>query len=65
MSVDQGNDEEPTYEVSVRNTFEATSPEDAVRQMIEWIVDNAPSTGYQVKNVETGTTEFIDGDDIA
>lgn len=59
---------EGTYEVSVRNTFDAGSPEDAVRQFVAWIVDNAYSAGYRVTNVTTpgphDPSVFIDADDI-
>jgi hypothetical protein len=54
-----------TYEVSVRNTFDAESPEDAVRQMIEWIINNAPHTGYRVENLDQpDVVHYYDGDDV-
>lgn len=40
------------YEVSVDNTFEASSPEDAVRQMVEWLLESASTTVYRVTNTE-------------
>lgn len=49
------------YEVSLRNTFEADNPVDAVAQMIEWVINNAYSTGYRV-TTETGLSLFIDGE---
>ena len=58
-------DNRVSYEVSVTNTFDAECPEDAVRQMIDWLVDNAPSTGYRVHNSDTGALiGFYDGDDV-
>ena len=46
------------------NTFQATSPADAVRQMIEWVVDNAGQTGYRVTPEATRVPVFIDADDL-
>ena len=53
-----------TYEVSVRNTFDAETPEEAVREMIEWITGNAYDTRSRVSHYDTA--EFIgwyDGED--
>lgn len=62
------DDEAITYEVSIRNTFDATSPEDAVRQMIEWLRGDVGSYGYRVE-VETdhdgfAFVGFYDGEDV-
>jgi hypothetical protein len=55
---------EQEYTVSVSNTFEANSPEDAVSQMILWIEEVARHAGYRWEN-ETGfMTGFIDADTI-
>ena len=55
---------EQEYTVSVSNTFEASSPEDAVSQMILWIEEVARHAGYRWEN-ETGfITGFIDADSI-
>ena len=56
--------DQPEYEVSIRNTFEAESHEDAVRQMIEWLIDNAAQAGYRVNLAGSSNVEFIDGDDV-
>jgi hypothetical protein len=48
------------FEVSVLNTFEATDAEDAVRQMVEWLVENAPRVGYRVTREGLDQYEFID-----
>lgn len=51
------------YEVSVTNTFEAETPQDAVAQMIEWLQEHSAFIGYRVLT-EAGDTVFIDGDDL-
>lgn len=54
---------EQEYTVSVSNTFEANSPEDAVIQMALWIEEAARHAGYRWENPnETG---FIDADNIS
>ena len=57
-------EEEPTgYMVSVSNIFEdAESPEDAVRQMVEWLQENAHAAGYRVEPQDGGTSSFIDAE---
>lgn len=50
------------YTVSVSNAFEATSPEDAVRQFVTWIVDHAHVAGYWVGTAAADV--FVDADDI-
>jgi hypothetical protein len=52
------------YEVTVANVFDAASPEDAVIQMVTWLIDSAPSAGYRVEWFNPDGTTFIDGDDI-
>lgn len=52
------------YKVSVANIFEADSPEDAVLQMVEWLIDSARHTGYRVINMETDASCFLDAEDI-
>ena len=55
---------ETEYTISVSNTFDATSPEDAVSQMVLWIEEVARHAGYRWEN-ETGfITGFIDADSI-
>jgi hypothetical protein len=56
--------DKPEYEVSVRNTFHADNYEDAVRQMIEWLQDNAAQTGYRVSLAGSSHVEFIDGEEV-
>ena len=51
------------YKVTVSCIFEATSPEDAVAQMVAWISDNAYSAGYRVY-VPGEDSIFIDADTI-
>jgi hypothetical protein len=41
-----------TYEISVSNYFDADDPEDAVRQMVAWLVDQAHTAGYRVNFYE-------------
>ena len=56
-----------TYEVSVSNIFDATSPEDAVRQMAHWLADHGFNAGYRVEwYAEDGGTigTFIDGESL-
>jgi hypothetical protein len=52
------------YTVSVANTFEAESPEDAVAQMAAWLVDYAYGAGYRVVPEDGGESVFIDAEDI-
>lgn len=49
--VEEGDD----YEVSLHNTFEADSPEDAVRQMVEWLAEPGVvgTTAYRVRTETT------------
>ena len=62
--------EEREYEVSVRNTFTADSPEQAVADMIHWLLDYAGQTGYRVTWMyeafgdTTPQTMFVDADDL-
>ena len=53
-----------SYEVSVTNTFDAEDAEDAVRQMVEWLIDNAAVTGYRVNLEGNGHVDFIDAGDV-
>lgn len=53
-----------TYEVSLVNSFDANSPEDAIGQMATWAGGNAYSAGYRVTDLITGESVFIDADDI-
>ena len=56
------------YEVEVRNTFTASSPEDAVQQMVGWLLDNAHKAGYRVFDRTEDQTDdrgvFIDAEDV-
>ena len=49
------------WTVSVTNTFDAVSAEDAVKEMVEWLLDYAQHTGYQVMD-EAGACVFLDAD---
>jgi hypothetical protein len=40
---------ENSYTVSVSNTFDADSPEDAIMQMICWLQESAHCAGYRVE----------------
>jgi hypothetical protein len=63
------DDDRPEFRVRVSNVFTADSPEDAVRQMVEWLLDNAAWTGYKVDSfAEDGSllgTSFIDAEDVS
>jgi hypothetical protein len=52
------------YEVSLTNTFETVSPEDAVRAMIEWL--SSETDPWQLSyRIEHGGAEFqIDASDL-
>lgn len=54
------------YFVSVSNTFEAESPEDAVAQMAAWLTDYAYAAGYRVINDSDSSAPalFIDAESI-
>ena len=56
---------EPTtvqYTVSVSNMFDANSPEDAVKQMVAWLDDNAAKAGY---HIDDGYGQsFIDAESV-
>ena len=52
------------YTVSVANSFEADSPEDAVLQMVAWLYDVAGQAGYRVTWDDEGST-FIDAEDLS
>jgi hypothetical protein len=53
-----------TYEVSVACVFEADSPEDAVRQMVAWVSEQAHMAGYRWERFNPGATGFIDAEDL-
>jgi len=52
------------YVVTISNIFEAESPEDAVIQMAEWLLENCQQAGYRVVNDNTGESWFIDAEDM-
>lgn len=54
------------YIVEIRNVFEAEDHDDAVKQMIAYLVDNAQHAGYRVygENDKHHYGVFIDADDI-
>ena len=53
------------YTVSVSNVFEAECHEDAIMQMVAWLLDNAGQAGYRVlKHEECAYEIFIDAEDI-
>lgn len=57
--------EETSYVVTVSNIFDATSKEDAVLQMAEWLAENARAAGYRVAAEDDPTdTAFIDAERI-
>ena len=41
--------DENTYTITVSNSFDASSPEDAVMQMVCWLQECAHSAGYRVE----------------
>ena len=57
------------YEVSIRNIFDAVSPEDAALQMFEWLTSHGGATqgGYSVRKNDNADGVFVDieaiGDD--
>jgi hypothetical protein len=53
-----------SWEVSVHNSFDAVDAEDAVRQMVEWLQENAAGTGYRARREGSDESVFIDADDI-
>lgn len=54
------------YTVTVSNTFEADSHEDAVAQMVAWLLDNAGQVGYRVTRQAPSECDsvFIDAERI-
>jgi hypothetical protein len=60
---------EPTtaeYTVTVSNKFDAVSYEDAVKQMVAWLDDNAAFAGYRVSTGgdDMGNSVFIDAEKV-
>jgi hypothetical protein len=55
---------ETQYTVSVACSFDATSYQDAVQQMVAWIADNAYMAGYRATNDDTGESLFVDAEDM-
>lgn len=52
------------YEVLLINTFDATSPEAAVRDMVEYATNRAHMSTYKVTNMRTNEVTWIDADGI-
>lgn len=52
-----------TYEVRVSNFFDAESAEDAVSQMVAWLIDNAHKAGYRVVHQQEESS-FMDAEDV-
>lgn len=52
------------FEVTLSNTFEARSFEDAVGQMATYASDQAYQAGYRVTNVRSGESRFVDADNV-
>lgn len=52
-----------TYEVRVSNFFDAESPEDALRQMVAWLDDNAHKAGYRIIHIPEESS-FMDAEDV-
>lgn len=52
------------YSVSVECLFDADTPEDAVRQAVAWLSENAHTAGYRVDSAEyPGSLDcFIDAE---
>lgn len=50
------------YKITLTNTFEASSMEDALSQMIHWCMENAAHAGYRIKVGELSL--FVDADNI-
>ena len=48
----EGDQEETPYIVTVANIFSATSPEDAVKQMAVWLIDNADQGWHESRHRE-------------
>jgi hypothetical protein len=55
---------EQQYNVTISNSFDADSPEDALRQMVAYLVDYAPQAGYRVTNMDTAASVFLDAEDV-
>lgn len=51
------------YDVCIYNTFVADSPQDAVKQMRDWLVGESASGTYRVQNTNTKQKYFVDSDD--
>lgn len=51
------------YEVAVYNTFQAESAEDAVMQMVEYLLENAGVTAYRVRRSDSYNVMLIDAED--
>ena len=52
-----------TYTVTVANTFDAHSPQDALQQMAAWLADYAYRAGYRVTCQDTGESVFLDAEE--
>lgn len=50
------------YTVSVSNKFTAETPEDALRQMVAWLDDNAAKAGYRID--DGGGSVFLDAETV-
>jgi hypothetical protein len=58
--------EEHSYEVTVANTFEAESPEQAARYMIEWLQDSNPwDLSFRVQREHQRAIDYIDGSEVS
>lgn len=55
---------EQYYIVSVSCPFPATSPEDALKQMVAWLDDHVTKAGYRIDNLSTDETVFIDAEKV-
>ena len=54
----------PEFEVSVLNTFEAASPEHAVRLMVDWLAQEAQNAAYRVLDLLRNESFLIDAGDL-
>ena len=55
----------PEYEVTVSNLFDTTSPEEAVKQMAQWLHEYATVASYRVISAaRPSDTVVVDAEDL-
>jgi hypothetical protein len=52
------------YTVIIANNFEASTPEEAISQMVTWLQDHAHEAGYRVAAQGQDDSVFIDASTI-